>query len=321
MEFRADTIEGLEDDLKASLCREFHTGAETCIRIRSDFGEGWGRKIEFREGFSMNWGETRMLRPLNLVTRIPPEDYFLGCLITGQLDYTSPLLPGPVNLQAGEMHLMRLAGAPLSETSGTSCRVRGVGLRIAPAVLSAWSGRPSDGLTPGPGEYLKWRMPPAAAAAADALFACRASGPSRRPSLEALALQLVAAFLALWTSSPGTGKSLRQNDRERLYAVRDHLASHYERPPTLPDLARRFGLNEFKLKHGFRQEFGLTPGVFVRRRRLEVGRHLLASQEMNVAEVASAVGYSNPSHFTEAFRRHFGLNPKSFQLTASSLRG
>ncbi|MCY9513158.1 helix-turn-helix domain-containing protein [Paenibacillus apiarius] len=36
---------------------------------------------------------------------------------------------------------------------------------------------------------------------------------------------------------------------------------------------------------------------------------LLLSGEMNVTHTAGQVGYANLSHFSEAFRKKFGINP------------
>ena len=39
-------------------------------------------------------------------------------------------------------------------------------------------------------------------------------------------------------------------------------------------------------------------------------RKLLEESKYNVAEVAYLVGYANPSHFSRAFSRYFGVPPK-----------
>jgi AraC-like DNA-binding protein len=85
-----------------------------------------------------------------------------------------------------------------------------------------------------------------------------------------------------------------------------------ENPPSLPELARTAGLNETKLKRGFRQLYGTSVFGYLRNQRLDKACMLLASGEMNVTEVPYAVGFSSPSHFTRMFTRHCGVKPKDY---------
>jgi len=84
-------------------------------------------------------------------------------------------------------------------------------------------------------------------------------------------------------------------------------------PPSLLTLAHRVGLNDFKLKRGFREVYQTTVFGYVRMLRMEKALSLLEAGEMNVGEVASATGYSNFGHFSEAFRKRFGVSPRDFK--------
>jgi AraC-like DNA-binding protein len=148
---------------------------------------------------------------------------------------------------------------------------------------------------------------------------CPYQGGTRRLYLESKALELIALSLAHalpdGESSP-TRPSLRPDDIERIHAARDVLLRTLEEPPSLLALARQVGLNDFKLKRGFRQVLGTTVFGYVRDQRMARARQLLEGQRLNVTEVACAVGYANPSQFAAAFKRRFGLNPIAYR-TAS----
>jgi len=143
---------------------------------------------------------------------------------------------------------------------------------------------------------------------------CPYQGGTRRLYLESKALELIALSLAqaLPDKEPSpTRPSLRPDDIERVHAARDVLLRTLEEPPSLLALARQVGLNDFKLKRGFRQVFGTTVFGYVRDQRMARARQLLEKQRLNVTEVACAVGYANPSQFAAAFKRKFGVNPGS----------
>jgi DNA-binding response OmpR family regulator/two-component sensor histidine kinase len=57
---------------------------------------------------------------------------------------------------------------------------------------------------------------------------------------------------------------------------------------------------------------GLSPGDFIRGMRLQRAALLLQQHFGTVSEVAYEVGFSNPSHFTESFRKQFGLAPSEY---------
>ena len=51
---------------------------------------------------------------------------------------------------------------------------------------------------------------------------------------------------------------LRGDDINRIYHARAILISDFDNPPSLLELARQVGLNDYKLKIGFRQVFNTT---------------------------------------------------------------
>jgi AraC family transcriptional regulator, transcriptional activator of the genes for pyochelin and ferripyochelin receptors len=87
-----------------------------------------------------------------------------------------------------------------------------------------------------------------------------------------------------------------------------------DNPPSLLDLARQVGLNDRKLKQRFHQVFHTTPFAYLRDYRLERAQQLLMDSEQSIEQVAKAVGYADRSRFAVAFRKKFGVNPKTYQL-------
>lgn len=99
-------------------------------------------------------------------------------------------------------------------------------------------------------------------------------------------------------------------DAERLQAVKDYLRTEFLCPRLSLDLlCRRFGLNEFKLKKGFKQLFGNTVFGFVQELKMKAARRMLVEERLNVNEVADHLGYSSPNHFSAAFKKMYGYSP------------
>lgn len=98
-------------------------------------------------------------------------------------------------------------------------------------------------------------------------------------------------------------------DRDQLFFAREHLLQNLENPPTLSALAKLAGLNEYKLKHGFKELFNTTAFGLVAEKRLELARTYLLDQHKTVGEIADMLGYSSIQHFSSAFKKKFGCSP------------
>lgn len=57
---------------------------------------------------------------------------------------------------------------------------------------------------------------------------------------------------------------------------------------------------------------GKGPGEFIRILRLKRGKQLLERGQMQIAEVAAAVGYNTPKRFTENFKTEFDMSPSEY---------
>lgn len=90
--------------------------------------------------------------------------------------------------------------------------------------------------------------------------------------------------------------------------VAAHLSSEPEQTHSLRQLCKRFHINEYDLKRGFRSVYNKTVMEFLRHERMLKARRMLL-EGCSVLETAEAVGYSNPSHFARAFRLEFGVAP------------
>lgn len=151
--------------------------------------------------------------------------------------------------------------------------------------------------------------PPGALRLLDEILHCQGGGAARQLQLEAKGLELLATWIDHLEAEHDASARLSAHDIERLECARQILLGRMTTPPRLPELARLAGLNEAKLKAGFRAHFGETVYGCLRQRRLEEAHRLLCQGRYNVTEAATRVGYANPSKFAAAFRARFGVSP------------
>jgi AraC family transcriptional activator of pyochelin receptor len=101
----------------------------------------------------------------------------------------------------------------------------------------------------------------------------------------------------------------------KIRKAKDIIISRMSEPPSLQELALEIGLNLKKLKEGFKQIYGDTVYSFLFDYKMEHARKLLESNQFNVNEVGSQVGYSTASHFIAAFKKKFGTTPKKYVMS------
>lgn len=100
-------------------------------------------------------------------------------------------------------------------------------------------------------------------------------------------------------------------DKEKIIAVRDLINERVTRPPSLSEIASTVGLNEYKLKRGFRETFNTTVFGYLTEQRLHLAHRYLRDTRKTAAEISAELGYSTPQHFNNAFKKKFGITPDS----------
>ena len=105
--------------------------------------------------------------------------------------------------------------------------------------------------------------------------------------------------------------NINKIDTDKLYHAREILLSKLADPPLISELSAICGLNEFKLKKGFKQLFNTSILTFVNENRLQLARTAIYLREKTITEIAYELGFSHSQHFHRAFKKRFGETPKS----------
>ncbi|MEM8986730.1 MAG: AraC family transcriptional regulator [Pseudomonadota bacterium] len=170
------------------------------------------------------------------------------------------------------------------------------------------------------GHYTYQRpLQPALRIIAEQIMRCCLTGSLRDMFYRGKALELLSlGFSELQTEEPSKQAMLLSiSDVERVREARDILLADRVSPPTISQLSRKVGLNEFKLKQGFRFVFNTTAFALLNMDRMEEAERLLREGRMNVAEVGRKVGYTSNAAFSRAFRKCFGYPPSAILLNST----
>ncbi|OUJ72961.1 AraC family transcriptional regulator [Hymenobacter crusticola] len=126
---------------------------------------------------------------------------------------------------------------------------------------------------------------------------------------------LYLVFQKLSLRENATHQPLNSADAARLLEVRQALLRDLSVPPVLRELAHVAAMSETKLKQLFKQTFGTPIYSYYQQARMEEAAFLLKHGRYSVAQVGYELGFSNLSHFSRLFEKHYGQNPKKFSVS------
>ena len=104
-------------------------------------------------------------------------------------------------------------------------------------------------------------------------------------------------------------KKITKRDEQILHDIKNYLDQRFLDASSIEMLSKQFGINEFKLKHGFKVLFNTSPMRHLQYKRLEYSKMLLRDTDKTIKEIADEIGYSHAANFTIAFSKTFGNSP------------
>jgi AraC family transcriptional regulator len=94
--------------------------------------------------------------------------------------------------------------------------------------------------------------------------------------------------------------------------VTDYIQEHLDQQISLATLAQLVRLSPYHFCRAFKQSFGIPPHRYHTSRRIEHAKTLLAKSAPSVTDIGLALGFSQTSSFTAAFRRATGFTPTGY---------
>lgn len=146
---------------------------------------------------------------------------------------------------------------------------------------------------------------------------CPYQGATQKLFLEGKVLELLSLQLESYSHSMEKN-TLNTYDVEALNYARKIIEKNFSDSLSLKDLALNVGINEFKLKKGFKSLFGTSVHAYLISIRMEKAL-LLIEEGFQVSEVCELVGYKNNSHFIQAFKNKFGHTPGSVKASGKKI--
>ena len=98
-----------------------------------------------------------------------------------------------------------------------------------------------------------------------------------------------------------------------LKQCREILEANLHEPPSITELSLRLGVDRAYLTKQLTNCFGMPPGSYLRRRRIERAQELLRTTNRPLCDVAVETGFYDQSHFSRVFAAQTGCTPLEFR--------
>ena len=132
-------------------------------------------------------------------------------------------------------------------------------------------------------------------------------------ALAELANEAVACVYGAPVPSRRASPSTQRRRRDLVETVKLMISERLERPPSLTELADVLDCSPYHLSHTFHATAGLSLRRYLRRLRARVAAERLAAGASRLTPLALDLGYADHSHFTNSFRREWGVSPSTFR--------
>lgn len=100
--------------------------------------------------------------------------------------------------------------------------------------------------------------------------------------------------------------------------IEQYLDEHFKEDITLQTLSDLTYLNKYYLVHAFKNYKGVSPINYLIEKRISEVKHLLGTTNFPIAKIASVVGFSSQSYFSQVFRKETGLSPNKYRKSMDS---
>jgi AraC family transcriptional regulator len=101
--------------------------------------------------------------------------------------------------------------------------------------------------------------------------------------------------------------------------VTDHIDAHLGGRILVSDLCAIIRRSEAHFSRAFKRTFGVSPHLYILRRRIEKASHLMLVSDDSLSDIALACGLADQSHLCKTFRQIYGRTPAAWRRERRAL--
>lgn len=138
-----------------------------------------------------------------------------------------------------------------------------------------------------------------------------------KPGYKLIIQSIVPQLLVAMGRSMGYGYAVNGTSaKSRMDIIADFVADNLYRSIAPSDIASHLNLSEKQVSRIVFASEGFSTKRFITLAKIELAKELLATNSHTLSEIASDLGFTNVSYFSNVFKNHTGMTPGSFRTNA-----
>lgn len=286
------------------------------LQVPEEFGQGFREKFKVNPSVEISVCDVSFHE--NIMMRSREQDHFSkwSFCVGDPIEWTEESSDQSCQLKAGEMSIFGHSMANCLGYYQAGKQIHGVTVKLDPEFLTVlqqhFAQRSSIFSSDGYDSFQKSVVTPSMNRIIQEIIRCDYAGEIKRIYMEGKVLELIAVYLHEETLRTSEVSGLSRTDVDSLLQAKEILDHDLLSAPSINQLSRQVCLNEFKLKKGFKQLFGISVHAYVIDQRLEAAYLLLEKGSITITMAAVMSGFNKPSHFAEKFRQKYGATPSGY---------
>ena len=110
------------------------------------------------------------------------------------------------------------------------------------------------------------------------------------------------------------------NYREQIQHALNYIEDNLYQDLDLDRIAASTGYSKYHFLRIFKTELGMTPGEYIRKRRITESAHEIADTRKAISQIGFEHGFNSKENFTRAFLGEHSIRPSEYRLTDNSLQ-
>lgn len=127
------------------------------------------------------------------------------------------------------------------------------------------------------------------------------------------AVSLILEKTTVSKTSYQVKRELSFEDIQNLDTVKSYIADHCAFDLRIEQLAKIACMSQSKLRYCFKRCCGCTLTEYIQNKRIAQAEYMLLKTDLQINQIAKAVGYNHAGHFSSLFQKSTGLLPEEYR--------
>ncbi len=125
--------------------------------------------------------------------------------------------------------------------------------------------------------------------------------------------RLIVDVLSILLQEVTNAKEEQGSRHQKMLDIRQYLDEHATEKFSLDELSEHFYISKYHLSREFKQQFGITPNLYVISKRITMVKKLLRFSDFSLEEIAMKCGFYDTSYMNKQFKKSEGISASDFR--------